>query len=132
MNKKKWIYSFCLVGILGILIYLFLTTLGPSFQYYVTASELLNNLPEYQNKILKVAGIAKNLVRTDTGGLSEHHFDVEESGKIVKVVYKGFVPDTFKEGSDVVVTGTLNADGVFIATEILAKCASKYEAKVKE
>ncbi len=46
--------------------------------------------------------------------------------------YKGFVPDTFKEGSDVVVTGSFDDKGSFVATEILAKCASKYEAKLEE
>jgi cytochrome c-type biogenesis protein CcmE len=42
------------------------------------------------------------------------------------VVYQGVVPDTFKEGGEIVCEGTLNSDGTFHATTLLAKCPSKY------
>ena len=38
------------------------------------------------------------------------------------------VPDTFKHGAEVVVTGRVRDDGTFDASELLAKCPSKYEA----
>ena len=45
-----------------------------------------------------------------------------------KVDYRGLIPDTFSDSVDVVVEGRLGADGVFHATTLLAKCASRYEA----
>ena len=47
------------------------------------------------------------------------------------VVYSGIepLPDTFKPGAQALADGKLGADGVFHATKIQAKCASKYEAK---
>jgi cytochrome c-type biogenesis protein CcmE len=46
------------------------------------------------------------------------------------VNYKGALPDTFKEGAEVVVTGTLHESGTMAATDVLAKCASRYEEKL--
>jgi cytochrome c-type biogenesis protein CcmE len=49
----------------------------------------------------------------------------------LKVVYTGIdpLPDTFKDGSQALADGKLGPDGVFNATKIQAKCASKYEQK---
>ena len=46
------------------------------------------------------------------------------------VTYRGIVPDTFTDQNEieVVVEGRLRHDGVFHATEVLAKCGSRYEA----
>jgi cytochrome c-type biogenesis protein CcmE len=50
------------------------------------------------------------------------------------VVYRGLAPDTFTDQMEieVVVEGRLGRDGVFRATELLAKCGSRYEGKYKE
>ena len=39
------------------------------------------------------------------------------------------VPDTFRDGSEAIVTGLMGGDGIFLAKKIQAKCASKYEAE---
>ena len=48
------------------------------------------------------------------------------------VTYRGIVPDTFTDANDieVIVEGRLGRDGVFHATEVLAKCGSRYEAEL--
>ncbi len=48
----------------------------------------------------------------------------------VTVLYKGSVPDLFRTGRDVVVTGTQRADGTFVTTpgSMITKCPSKYQA----
>ena len=48
----------------------------------------------------------------------------------VTVVYKGSVPDLFRTGRDLVVTGTRHADGTFVTTpgSMITKCPSKYQA----
>ena len=53
---------------------------------------------------------------------------METNGHIVRASYTGIVPDTFKNDSEVVLTGTLGPDG-FHATGMTAKCPSKYEPK---
>ncbi|MCC7165886.1 MAG: cytochrome c maturation protein CcmE [Anaerolineae bacterium] len=43
------------------------------------------------------------------------------------VSYRGVVPDTFDRAVEIVAEGKLNADGSFTATNVLAKCPSKYD-----
>ena len=66
----------------------------------------------------------------------EYRFTIEKGPSEVPVRYAGcVVPDTFRDvqGMDVGVTveGALKADGTFEATQVLAKCPSKYEMKQK-
>jgi len=56
-------------------------------------------------------------------------FRITDGKQVIPVVYKGIIPDTFTDAEDiqVVVEGRLGRDGVFHATTLLAKCASRYE-----
>ena len=51
-----------------------------------------------------------------------------EQGKLLQVTYQGSEPppDTFKDDAQALAIGTYGRDGVFHATQIQAKCASKY------
>jgi len=68
------------------------------------------------------AGLAvKFQIRGDSGAQAiPVFFDSRSAG--------GRVPDTFVDGSQVVVSGQMGEDGVFQAKQLLAKCPSKYEA----
>ena len=128
--QKKYFYLLG-VGIIAVaLAYLMTTSLKSSLQYYVTVNEALAAKADLNDKVIKIAGIAQNIQRLEEDGRSLYKFKVVENTSSIDIVYKGFVPDTFKEGSNVVVTGALTSSGEFVATNILAKCASKYEAKI--
>lgn len=129
--KKKHFYITGFFVILGALAYLMTTSFQSSLQYYVTVSEALAAKADLQDKILKVAGKASQIERVEESGRSVYRFQVVEDASAIPVVYPGFIPDTFKEGADVVVTGSLQDNGEFKATHILAKCASKYQAKIE-
>ncbi len=58
-------------------------------------------------------------------------FNVTDGQAAIPVEYHGVVPDTFVDGADVVVEGGLRQDGTFVASNLLAKCPSKYEAAAK-
>ena len=53
-------------------------------------------------------------------------FDVTDNAAVVTVSYTGVFPDLFKEGQATVCNGRLNADGIFIADEVLAKHDENY------
>ena len=53
-------------------------------------------------------------------------FIVTDFAQSVPVAYTGILPDLFKEGKGVVAQGTLASDGVFHATEVLAKHDENY------
>jgi cytochrome c-type biogenesis protein CcmE len=80
--------------------------------------------------------LAGKVVGTPTGdphgnGLRFVMEDIQgEQKQQVTVLYKGSVPDLFRTGRDVVVTGTQHADGTFVTTpgSMITKCPSKYQA----
>ena len=53
-------------------------------------------------------------------------FTVTDTNKTVKVVYRGILPDLFREGQGVIAEGSIGSDGVFTAREILAKHDENY------
>jgi cytochrome c-type biogenesis protein CcmE len=75
---------------------------------------------------LRVAGdvAANSIARSGTNA----QFVLTEQGHRLRVSYQGIEPppDTFKDGSQALAMGTYGRDGVFHATELQAKCASKY------
>ena len=128
IRQTKWIIAlgFILVG-LGIIV---ASTLPKATQYYVTVDELLADREKYRDKVLKVAGFVKEgSIENDTQSM-EWMFRVENNNKFIDVSYTGPMPDTFKDGSEVVVTGNLIAANQVNATHVLAKCASRYEEKL--
>ncbi|HEX7053261.1 MAG TPA: cytochrome c maturation protein CcmE [Burkholderiales bacterium] len=56
----------------------------------------------------------------------EVRFVVTDTAQEIPVVYRGQLPDLFKEGKGVVAQGSLGADGVFTAREVLAKHDENY------
>jgi cytochrome c-type biogenesis protein CcmE len=56
----------------------------------------------------------------------EVRFKVTDLKQSVNVVYRGLLPDLFREGQGVIAEGSLGADGVFIAREVLAKHDENY------
>jgi cytochrome c-type biogenesis protein CcmE len=59
----------------------------------------------------------------------EYRFQIQSKGAVIPASYTGIVPDTFKDGSEVVLKGHLKPDGFAVeANGVMAKCPSKYEA----
>jgi cytochrome c-type biogenesis protein CcmE len=69
--------------------------------------------------------VRKGTLRKNKDTLSVS-FTVTDEVQEMRVEYTGILPDLFREGQGVVATGSLNAQGVFIATDILAKHDEKY------
>lgn len=127
-RQTKWVIgiAFVLLG-LGIIL---TTNLPSSLQYYVTVDEFFTNVKKYDNLEIKVAGkVVPGSIVKDANGM-DWKFEVQNGGSKIPVEYRGAMPDTFKEDSDVVVTGTYKAP-VFAANNVLAKCASRYEEKLQ-
>lgn len=55
-------------------------------------------------------------------------FEVTDGVKSYPVIYHGIAPDTFTDSVEVVVEGRLNREGTLQATDVLAKCGSRYES----
>jgi cytochrome c-type biogenesis protein CcmE len=95
--------------------------------YYMTVSEYLDRKGSLPPQGFRVNGkVAKgSIVRAAEGvGVT---FAVTDGTRSMPVVYARELPDTFKEGAEVVVEGTADEAGAFHARTLLAKCPSKYE-----
>jgi cytochrome c-type biogenesis protein CcmE len=105
--------------------------------YFLTPTELAAKTaadPTFvENVGFKVgAKVVPGSVRRDSGARTID-FKVSDGVKTYPVTYHGLVPDTFTDADDieVVVEGRLGRDGVIRATDVLAKCGSRYEAVPK-
>ena len=116
---------------------LVLTFMKDNTIYVKPADELVKNQAKFVGRSVRVEGnlVHGTLQRRESP--CEYRFTITKNGVDVPVRYAGcVVPDTFRDvpGMDVGVTvqGELQKDGSFEATEVLAKCPSKYEMKQKQ
>ena len=78
------------------------------------------------NKTFRVGGLVENgTLKRDGDGLTVR-FTVTDTAKSIPVVYKGILPDLFKEGKGCVAQGHIGTDGVFYADQVLAKHDENY------
>jgi cytochrome c-type biogenesis protein CcmE len=125
MQKKYLIGGVILVLVAGYLLYL---SFGSSVSYYVTVSEFLEQGTELYDTNVRVAGkIADSPVYWNAEDL-ELRFDITEGGHNLSVIYEGAKPSGFKAGSNILVEGRCQPDGVFRASQLIMKCPSKYES----
>lgn len=108
---------------LGLAAYLILNAFQSNLVFFFTPSQIsAGEAPK--NRTFRVGGMVKTgTVKRDNLTVS---FVVTDTAKEVGVVYTGILPDLFREGKGVVAQGKLGADGVFTATEVLAKHDENY------
>jgi cytochrome c-type biogenesis protein CcmE len=114
------------VVILVTVAYLALTGVRDNKSYYVTIGELQGMGNKAYVRHLRVAGnVAPGSIHR-VGTFVD--FALLEQGRTLQVSYKGVEPppDTFKDDAQALAVGTYGHDGVFHATQLQAKCASKY------
>ena len=119
------------LGILmaGAFTYLFLFGMRDSMVYYLTLEELESSAAQTVGEGIRLAGRVKEGSVQGTvvdGGIT---FVMTDGNREIRVRYSGQIPDSFQDGSDVVVEGIYRAHPVFSAATLLAKCPSKYETK---
>jgi cytochrome c-type biogenesis protein CcmE len=78
------------------------------------------------NRTFRIGGLVEEgTLKRDNDGLTVR-FTVTDTATSIPVVYKGILPDLFKEGRGCVAQGRLGDDGVFLAEEVLAKHDENY------
>ena len=101
---------------------------GESASYFKTIPEVEKMTQAEKSRKLRVGGLVEAGSIKRSG--SRVDFVLVDGEKKMKISYSESepLPDTFKDGSQALIDGRMG-DGVFHATKIAAKCASKYEAK---
>ncbi len=121
--------------IVGTVAWLALSGVSSSKSYYVTIAELGGMGDKAYHNNLRVEGFVQPGTIEQNGthvdfvlNEFESHTAQAPTGRTIKVEYKGSEPppDTFKADAQALADGTYGRDGVFHATTLQAKCASKY------
>jgi cytochrome c-type biogenesis protein CcmE len=130
MTRKKRRLTLLLVcGIgLGGATALTLSAFSDNLVFFVSPSDLVKSTPN--GRQMRLGGLVEQGTVTKTsGGQAGAQFKVTDGAASVQVVYKGILPDLFREGQGVVVLGVAQPDGMFRASEVLAKHDETYMPK---
>jgi len=111
------------IAALGIAAALVLSAFQKNLVFFFTPSQVAANEAP-QGRTFRIGGmVEKGSVKRQGVEVS---FVVTDTAKTIPVVYKGALPDLFREGKGVVAQGQLGPDGVFHAREVLAKHDENY------
>jgi cytochrome c-type biogenesis protein CcmE len=127
MKRRHRRIAFIIAGLagLGIATYLVASAFRNNLVFFFSPTQVSAKEAPV-NRTFRVGGLVQNgTLERDKDGLTVR-FVVTDTAANVPVVYKGILPDLFKEGRGCVAQGRLDADGVFHADQVLAKHDENY------
>src|SRR5258708_35344589 len=123
-RKRFWLVLGSL-GTLGIAAALVLTALNDNIVFFYSPTQIAEKKIPPERRFRMGGLVEAGSVKKSADG-QVTSFKVTDTHKTVDVVYRGLLPDLFREGQGVVAEGSLGADGVFAAREVLAKHDENY------
>ncbi|MGB4767159.1 MAG: cytochrome c maturation protein CcmE [Rugosibacter sp.] len=100
-----------------------LKALDSNIALYVTPTDVFDGKSP-QGKAFRMGGLVKQGSIQRSGMTT--HFIMTDTAKEIPVAYTGILPDLFRDGKGAIVQGKLGADGLFTASEVLAKHDENY------
>jgi cytochrome c-type biogenesis protein CcmE len=124
-RQKRFMFIAVAVAAVGVAVGLVLYALRGNVNLYFTPTQVFNNeVPK--DRSFRIGGLVEQgSIKREVDGLTTH-FVITDMYKEIPVVYKGILPDLFKEGKGVVAQGKMEAGGVMVAEEVLAKHDENY------
>ena len=111
------------LAILGVAVALVLNAFQSNLVFFFSPTDVVEQRAP-TGRAFRIGGLVETKsVKRD--GLTVR-FNVTDTARTIPVVYTGILPDLFREGKGVVAQGSLGADGLFTATEVLAKHDENY------
>ena len=127
MKRRHKRIAFILAGLagLGIAAALILNAFQNNLVFFFSPSQVAAKEAPV-GRTFRVGGLVQEgTLKRDNDGLTVR-FTVTDTAQSVPVVYKGILPDLFKEGRGCVAQGKVGSDGVFYADQVLAKHDENY------
>ena len=121
-RKRLWLVVGSL-AVLGFAATLVLTALNDNIVFFYSPTQVAEKHPGPERRFRLGGLVEQGSVKKDG---PEVRFTVTDLQKTVAVVYRGLLPDLFREGQGVIAEGTLGPDGVFLARDVLAKHDENY------
>lgn len=124
-RQQRFLFIIGGIAIIAAAAGLVLYALKDNVSLYFTPTQVYNKEAP-QGRSFRIGGLVEvGSVKREGDGLTVH-FSITDTAKNMQVIYKGILPDLFKEGKGVVAQGKLEADNVFHAEEVLAKHDENY------
>jgi cytochrome c-type biogenesis protein CcmE len=123
-HKKLLVIGLGLAG-LGIAAALILNAFQSNLVFFFSPTQVERGEAP-TDRAFRIGGLVESgSVKREADGLTVR-FVVTDTAKSMNVVYKGILPDLFKEGKGVVAEGKIGTDGTFNASQVLAKHDENY------
>jgi len=157
LKKKNTKLIIGVVIIIAAVVYLIASSTLSQSQYFLTVEELQSNQAEYVGKNVRMSGVVLgDSIKYDPQTLEltfqvaqipGDHRVIEQMGGMSVVLaqaahdptlpkmtihYVGPRPDLLKDEAQAIITGSLDENGVFQASELLLKCPSKYQSELPD
>ncbi|WP_303977753.1 cytochrome c maturation protein CcmE [Dongia mobilis] len=113
------------LGLLGTATALVLNAFDRELVFFFSPSEIAAEQPA-PGRIIRLGGLVETGSVTKLGDGATFSFRITDLKASTSIAYRGVLPDLFREGQGVVVQGTFNESGNFVASEVLAKHDENY------
>jgi cytochrome c-type biogenesis protein CcmE len=124
-RHKKLALIVLVLAALGIAVALVLNAFNSNLVFFFSPTQVAAGEAPI-NRAFRIGGLVEEAsIKREADGLTTR-FVVTDTARTIPVTYTGILPDLFKEGKGVVAEGRLGADGVFTATQVLAKHDENY------
>src|ERR1051325_103647 len=124
-RHKRIAFIFAGLAALGVAAYLVASAFRNNLVFFFSPTQVVAKEAPV-NRTFRVGGLVQEgTLKRDNDGLTVR-FIVTDTAASIPVVYKGILPDLFKEGRGCVAQGKLGSDGVFHAEQVLAKHDENY------
>ena len=124
-RHRKLALIVLVVAVLGVAVALVLNAFNSNLVFFFSPTQVANGEAP-TSRAFRIGGLVEaGSIRREADGLTTR-FVVTDTAKSMPVTYTGILPDLFKEGKGVVAEGRLGADGLFSATQVLAKHDENY------
>ncbi|HYW74486.1 MAG TPA: cytochrome c maturation protein CcmE [Pyrinomonadaceae bacterium] len=124
-RHKRLIFIGCCLAALGLAAWLVLAAFKNNLVFFFSPTQIAAKEAPV-GRTFRIGGLVQDgTLKRDNDGLTIH-FTVTDTANTIPVVYKGILPDLFKEGRGCVAQGKVGADGVFYADQIMAKHDENY------
>ena len=110
---------------LGVATALVLNAFRSNMVFFLTPSEVAEQKAP-RDRPFRVGGLVEQGSVVREKDALTVRFKVTDTAKTIPVVYTGILPDLFREGKGVIAQGRIGADGIFRASEVLAKHDENY------
>ena len=130
-RRRLWLLLACGLG-LGSATALTLSAFSDNLVFFVSPTDLVKQ--PANGRTVRLGGLVAqgSVSHASIDGHPAATFSVTDGNNAVKVTYVGILPDLFREGQGVVVLGDMQRNGVFHASEVLAKHDENYMPKEVE